>query len=310
MKNLKNVTVRFVDISESSEIESYYVKQSYDNNGSQHMLYTVYSDDGLYRDSDFAKDGLRYNPYLVGETLDETQKNVAEKIASYYGLDADDACDTIIIMPYDEHIKNQIPDIATYLQAKVLADNQNYSINHDVQDLIKHNTEDIIMSENKQPLFGDVLPNSPGNDGYGFEEHERFVGSDEPTPAQTDKVKNGYMLTSEYKDKPVICIMAGSNIGDIEGIAAEWRMNRLGDAFFDDGEAMSPEHIKAQTAVYYENDIASKSSAFVKSVMEKYPDVLVSLQEEYNKDIGDDVTRFDNTNILDFDGLDEQEMGL
>ena len=206
MKNLKNVTVRFVDISESSEIESYYVKQSYDNNGSQHMLYTVYSDDGLYRDSDFAKDGLRYNPYLVGETLDETQKNVAEKIASYYGLDADDACDTIIIMPYDEHIKNQIPDIATYLQAKVLADNQNYSINHDV----KHNTEDIIMSENKQPL----------------------------------------------------------------------------------------------------NDIASKSSAFVKSVMEKYPDVLVSLQEEYNKDIGDDVTRFDNTNILDFDGLDEQEMGL
>lgn len=39
------------------------------------------------------------------------------------------------------------------------------------------------MSENKQPRYGDAAPNYPGDDGYGFEEHEQFVSHNDHKPS-------------------------------------------------------------------------------------------------------------------------------
>lgn len=330
LDNEQKVVVRFVDSDDLGYIQNHYM---YD------LHYGVYVDDSLIKESDhLMPDSSRYNPYLVSESFDDTNQNVADKIASYYGPSVDGMGDTVILMPYDDHIKDSIPAIAHYVQNKIISDNEKFVVEHDVE-ILEELTGKINM-ENKQPEFGDVLPNNPGNDGYGFEEHEHFVSSDSPKLAQSITSVNGnqplfgdvlpniqgnngygfeeheqYLQSNEaLKNTPkyiapmpkpldlvndkVICIKAGSDRSKLNEIANDWHMTILGTEFFDDGEDMTPEHIDEVTAVYYENSIPNKSSSFIKAVQKELPNVFIATEIDYYPDFGDDVSRFRDS---DFD---------
>lgn len=181
-----------------------------------------------------------------------------------------------------------------------------------------------------QPLFGDVLPNNPGNNGYGFEEHEQYLHSDASEEQYPQSEASGQSISkiitpaSESLDlvnDKVICIMAGEGRSKLDQIANKWRMVVLGEAFFDDGEHMTPEHIDEVTAVYYENSTPNKSSTFIKDVQQELPYAFISTEMEYSSDLGDDISRFKDVAYnfdedaleLDFDGLNdglESDYGL
>lgn len=161
-----------------------------------------------------------------------------------------------------------------------------------------------------QPLFGDVLPNDPGNNGYGFDEQEQYLHS-EASEQSISKIITPAAESLDLVNDKVICIMAGEGRSKLDQIANKWHMTVLGDAFFDDGESMTPEHIDEVTAVYYENSIPTKSSAFIKDVQQELPYAFISTEMEYSSDLGDDVSRFKDVAYnfdedaleLDFDGL-------
>ncbi len=330
LDNEQKVVVRFVDSDDLGYIQNHYM---YD------LHYSVYVDDSLIKESDyFMPDDSRYNPYLVADSLDDTKKNVADKVSTYYGEPVEDSRDrsTVIIMPYDNHIEHSIPDIAYYVQNRILSDNENFVVEHDVE-ILEELTGKIKM-ENKQPVSGDVLQNNPGHDGYGFEEHEHFVSSSDVyssseavggnQPLFGDVLpniqgNNGYGFeeheqylqsnealksTPKYNapmPKPldlvndkVIRIKAGSDRSKLNEIANDWHMTLLGQEFFDDGEDMTPEHIDEVTAVYYENSIPNKSSSFIKAVQQELPNVFIATESDYFPDFGDDVSRFRDS---DFD---------
>ena len=169
-----------------------------------------------------------------------------------------------------------------------------------------------------QPLFGDVSPNFKGNNGYGFDEHEHYLRSND-TYQSTPEYIAPMPKSLDLENDKVICITACGDHSKLNKIANDWHMNVLGDAFFDDGEDMTPEHIDEVTAVYYENSIPNKSSAFIKAVQQELPDVLITTEMDYYPDFGDDVSRFRDSDFdvdepnfiinksdlptLDFDGL-------
>lgn len=161
--------------------------------------------------------------------------------------------------------------------------------------------------ENNQRNFIDVLENNPGNDG--FKKHE-YLQSDAAGQSAPKFITPETEPLDLVNDK-VICIMAGEGRSKLDQIANKWHMTVLGDAFFDDGESMTPEHIDEVTAVYYENSIPNKSSAFIKAVQQELPYAFISTEMEYSSDLGDDVSRFEDVAynfdedvpVLDFDGL-------
>lgn len=155
-----------------------------------------------------------------------------------------------------------------------------------------------------QPLFGDVSPNFKGNNGYGFDEHEQYLRSNDARQSTPEYIAPTPKPLDLVNDK-VICIMACGDHAKLNKIANDWHMTVLGDAFFDDGEDMTPEHIDEVTAVYYENSIPNKSSAFIKAVQQELPNVFITTEIDYYPDSGDDVSRFIDSdfNALDFSGL-------
>lgn len=171
-----------------------------------------------------------------------------------------------------------------------------------------HNSSESVGGN--QPLFGDVSPNFKGNNGYGFDEHEHYLRSNDTYQSTPEYIAPMPKSLDLVNDK-VICIMAGEGRSKLDQIANKWHMTVLGDAFFDDGESMTPEHIDEVTAVYYENSIPNKSSAFIKAVQQELPYAFISTEMEYSMDLGDDVSRFGNVAynfdedvpVLDFDGL-------
>ena len=149
-----------------------------------------------------------------------------------------------------------------------------------------------------QPLFGDRATNHKGHDGYGYDETEHYVnGSDE---------ENEQHVRSSYD--AVIAIQAGWDQNKVDKEAAHCHMEKLGTAFFDDGEEMTDEHMVNQTVHYYANKIPNQTAVFVDRVRAAVPDALITSQAEYSDDLGDDVSRFlpdVDMAQLDFDGLDE-----
>lgn len=154
------------------------------------------------------------------------------------------------------------------------------------------------MSE--QPLHGDRASNYRGYNGYGYDETEHYVKRKENNDHRE------YETTNETLGN-VIVIQAGWDQNKVDEEAAHCHMNKLGEAFFDDGEEMTDTHIVEQTAHYYENKIPNQTAVFLKRVREAVPHAVITSQAEYSDDLGDDVSRFlpdVDMAQLDFDGLD------
>lgn len=153
-----------------------------------------------------------------------------------------------------------------------------------------------------QPLFGDRAMNHKGHDGYGYEEHEQYVNRKD----NDDNPEKEYRASLSHKN--VIAIQAGWDQGKVDREALACRMEKLGEAFFDDGEAMTDDHMVEQTVHYYANHIPNQTAAFLDRVRDVVPDATITLQDEYSDDLGDDVSRFlpdVNMAELDFDGLED-----
>lgn len=153
----------------------------------------------------------------------------------------------------------------------------------------------------KQPLFGDRAQNYPGNNGYGYEEHEQYVGEKEDT---SEKTIVPISVSPDLENDSVICVRAGADRFKVDQLAEYCYINKLGEAFFDDGEDMTEDHIAEQTYAYYENKVPNKSKVFLNLIEEQVPHARVYTQEAYSDDLGDDVTRF-LPQELDFEGLDD-----
>lgn len=165
------------------------------------------------------------------------------------------------------------------------------------------------VSDTHQPMFGDGAVNHKGNNGYGFEEHEQYLRSNDSVdekPAvlsvKDTPVEDVFDEADIWEEAGNIEIMAGDHAEGIRQLGNDWLMNYMGDAIYDDGEAPTAEHIKEITAMYYENVIPNKTTAFIRAVNEQFPDVDVRLSP-LGPSSGIDMDRFD----LDFGGLDDQE---
>lgn len=156
--------------------------------------------------------------------------------------------------------------------------------------------------DTKQRVFGDKAVNNKGNNGYGFEEHEQYVESNDRN--EDTSVENNPTPVTADNTSANIQVIAGDDINNVRAFAAEWRMVHLGDAMFDDGEAITDDRVNELTTMYFSNDIPNKTRAFMKSLVQEYPNVRVELTEYLGPDAGDDLSRFG----LDFSGLDEDDL--
>lgn len=161
-------------------------------------------------------------------------------------------------------------------------------------------------NKNEQPYFGDGAVNNPGNNGYGFEEHEQFVDSPESESELNIKTESNEAIndTNAY-----IVISAGHNTAALEDLASKWYMKYAGTAAFDDGEPITEEHKTDITSLFYKNTNPSRTAAFIKTVNEQFPDVNIMVSNELSPDAGDDLSRFGTNNVdLSFDGLDDESL--
>lgn len=98
-------------------------------------------------------------------------------------------------------------------------------------------------------------------------------------------------------------ILAGAHLPEIREVARRWYMHELGTATFDDGEAQTPEHLQAETAVYYQNQAPAKMHAFMHEVRQQYPDVQIGFSPLGPSD-GQDMSRFEDEANLQLDDLE------
>lgn len=152
----------------------------------------------------------------------------------------------------------------------------------------------------KQRPFGDAARNYKGNNGYGYDEHEQYVSGSDEQDNEEKETQSSY--------DAVIAIQAGWDQNKVDKEAAHCHMEKLGTAFFDDGEEMTDEHMVNQTVHYYANKMPNQTAVFVNRVRDAVPHATITSQEEYSDELGDDISRFlpdVDMAQLDFDGLDE-----
>lgn len=150
------------------------------------------------------------------------------------------------------------------------------------------------MRKDEQPLFGDVSPNNPGNNGYGYEEHEQYIGKNEQQTNQPN-------IYEDSKKDTRIQIKPGLLEKEVMSMADDWRMTYLGDVYYDNGEEMTQDNLNDIHYIYFENTIESKTRAFMNKLQETYPDVEVQLTDEFGPEYSQDMDM--NRFGLNFEGL-------
>lgn len=165
------------------------------------------------------------------------------------------------------------------------------------------------MDENKQPYFGDGANNNPGNNGYGFEEHEQYVNEPAPEPHQKNpdcENLNAYVVISPNDD-----------LSKVTRFANKWHMHYAGEASFDDGEPIDDEHMKEITSIFYENVNPNHTKAFVEQFEKEFPHTNIMVSDKITPDDGHDMSRFgygkdeeatDTDVHLDMDDLNDNSL--
>lgn len=144
-----------------------------------------------------------------------------------------------------------------------------------------------------QPIFGDGNVNHKGNNGYGFEE---FEDDESVASAHED------MQTVETNaNAPYIMVKSDGNADKIHEFADTWHMDYAGENVFDDGEALSDEHVEDQRYLFFKNEIPNKSEGFINAAKKEFPEINIQLTDMFEPDTDP---------VLDLSDLNDNQLNL